>query len=122
MDFGELDALLSGVGQALTGQALQEATQPAGELVLMEAKRRAPQRTGELVNHLELQASHTDHAATVVVQVADSAPGGSVRQAIFSEFGTAHEAARPFMRPAFEVSKQAAASMVLERIKNQLKV
>jgi HK97 gp10 family phage protein len=121
MDFGELDALLTGVDQALSGQALQTATMPAGELVLLEAKRRAPHKTGELINHLEVQATHTAHAATVVVQVADSAPGGSVRQAIFAEFGTAHEIARPFMRPAFEVSKQAAANLVLEQIKNQLK-
>ena len=122
MDFGELNGLLAGVDLALSGQALQAATLPAGELVLVEAKRRAPNRTGELINHLEVQSSYTAHAATVVVQVADSAPGGSVRQAIFSEFGTVREAAKPFMRPAFEVSKRAAADLVLEQIKKQLKV
>lgn len=121
VDFAELDALLSGVGLALTGQALQDAAMPAGALVLATAQSLAPRLSGDLINHLEVQASHSERAATVVVQVADSAPGGSVRQAIFSEFGTAHEQARPFMRPAFEINKQAAADLILNKIKNQLK-
>lgn len=121
MDYSELDALQAAVNQALTGQSLQDASLPAGQLILLQAKQLAPRLTGELIDHLEVQASHTAHAATVVVQVADSAPGGSVRQAIFAEFGTSYQAARPFMRPAFEVSKQAAADLVLEQIKQQLK-
>jgi HK97 gp10 family phage protein len=119
--FQQLDAMLAKVDAALSGASLESATLQGAKLVLDEARIRAPVRSGNLRAHLEAVGSHTAHTAQAVVQVADSAPGGTVREAIFSEFGTSRQAPTPYLRPAFAYTKNKIPTVIERQLSPKLK-
>lgn len=121
MDFGSLDAALAQVQQATSGAALEAVLRSACQPMLEQAKRNAPVKTGAVRDHIQLITRHTEHAATAVVEVADSGRGGQQHEAVFAEFGTAREAAKPFMRPAFENNKRDVLSAVEQHLSNALR-
>ncbi len=120
-DVDALDAALAAVSSALTGSGLQACTDAAAVPILKAVKERAPDRTGNLLNHIDTISTHAGSTATTSVQVDGSGPGGSAREAIFLEYGTSKMAAKPFMRPAFESSKQQALAKFEEQLSHQLK-
>lgn len=116
----ELDQALRQLVQQLDGAALQAITEPAARLILAEAEQRVSRRTGETLTNLEVVSRHTATSATSTVQVANSGPGGTDRQAIFLEYGTVHMPAQPFMRPAFEAAKTTALQALENGLQDQL--
>ncbi|WP_374491590.1 HK97-gp10 family putative phage morphogenesis protein [Brachymonas sp.] len=113
---GELDALLAQAVGALSGPALAAAMLPALAAIAEDARARVPVRTGETRDHIQARIEAGTNAATGIVEVADSAQGQQAHKAIFTEYGTSKEVAEPFMRPAFEANKEAAASAIVQAI------
>ena len=108
-----LDALqqvLAGMQRALSADSLRSCTTAAVQPILREAQQRAPVRTGEVRDALQVvtPGSGRRNTASSLVEVARSGPGGTTREAIFAEYGTEKQPARPFMRPAFESMKDQA--------------
>lgn len=105
------------------------ATAAAGQVLQDEVRRRAPVLTGNLERHIEAVSTSAATHAQTVVQVASSAPGGTVREAIFEEYGHHTRAGararwvppKPFMRPAFESRKTAALNAATQAIEQLLK-
>jgi HK97 gp10 family phage protein len=89
--------------------------------MLEQARRFAPLRTGELQRHIQLTTRHTSNTATAVVEVVDSGKGAQEHEAIFAEFGTVHEPARPFMRPAYEGNKRGIQNAVEQHLNSALR-
>lgn len=104
----EFHSALNDVASALAGQALQQCTRAAAQLILDEALQRVPVLRGDVHDLLGLLSHHGPTTATTAVQVAQSGPGGVAHEAIFLEYGTEHMAPQPFMRPAFEAAQAAA--------------
>ena len=115
-----LDALIASQVQALGGESLMRATAAAAAPILAEAQRRAPVLTGEVLASLHIVSTHTATHASSSVEVADSTRGGDAHEAIFSEYGTVHEPARPFMRPAYETQKEAAEQAFERQLSQEL--
>jgi HK97 gp10 family phage protein len=105
-----LQQILQGMQRALGTESLRACTAAAAQPILFEAQQRAPVRTGAVRAALQVVTPNSPrrNSSSSVVQVANSGPGGATHEAIFSEYGTEKQAARPFLRPAFETQKQAA--------------
>ena len=116
-----LDAALSQVHQAISGVELERSLRNACQPMLELAQRSAPVRTGDLQHHIQLVTSHSAYTAKAIVQVTDSGKGGQEHKAIFAEFGTAHEAAKPFMRPAYESNKGGIQNAIEQHLNNALR-
>lgn len=116
----ELDLAVLRLSGAIDGTALQAATLAAAKPMLATARQLVAVSTGNLREHIGIASGHTASSAYANVQVAQSQPGGVAHDAIFLEFGTVHAAARPFMRPAFEVNKDHAAAEFTAALTAQL--
>lgn len=81
-------------------RALQPAVNEGAAMVEAYAKQRAPVGEGELASKIESGPVRVT-ATEVVSETVSSAEHGP-----FVEFGTAHMAAQPFMRPAREQAKK----------------
>lgn len=115
-----LDGALADLIAGLSGERLQAATDAAAAVLEAEVKSRAPNRTGNLQHHVAVRGSHSSSTAKSTVEVLDSAIGGAAQEAVFVEYGTSRMAAEPFMRPAFEAKKAAAADAFAATLKSQL--
>lgn len=100
-------------------EALPEITLEAARLVEAEIVTRAPVHTGALVHSLSVGTtggSSAQNEAGAIVQVDTSAPGGHEHYAIFDEFGTSRQAARPFFRPGVAAAAGSVRKHMAERI------
>jgi HK97 gp10 family phage protein len=116
-----LDAALDKVQHAISGAALEAVLRGACQPMLEQARRFAPVRTGELQRRIQLTTHHKANSATAVVEVVDSGKGGQQHEAIFAEFGTSHQPARPFMRPAYEGSKRGIQNAIEQHLNSALR-
>lgn len=114
----ELDGVLAGMQKALDGAHLQAATAAAANVFLQAAQALVPVDSGAMRAHLQVVSRQGVRSASSSVQVADSAPAGAEHAAVFVEYGTVNMPARPFMRPAFESQKNAAAAAFETNLKN----
>lgn len=75
----------------------------AGAEVLREAmEQRAPVRSGQLRDNIEIGKVKIEKEARVKIPVG---PNSKAFYGLFQEFGTRHHAAQPFMRPAADESQ-----------------
>lgn len=116
----EMAVALQGLRRALGGDVLQRCTAAAAQPILAEAQARAPVRTGQVRNSLQIASNFTPNSASSAVEVAHSGPDGASHEAVFSEYGTSRQPARPFMRPAFEAAKDQAVQAFTTELLNQL--
>ena len=117
-----LQAQLLKLGAEAGVKALAEAARIAFAPVLEAAKSMAPVKTGALRDSLRLTLKKPKNGELVIVVGLRIAGGKGVgeeadpaRRWHFEEFGTAHMAAHPVLRPALEQN----ADIVLEERKNQ---
>ena len=89
----------------LLNDALPTLVLEAAEIVEAEIRSRAPVLTGDLVRSLDAKSNQRKDEASAVVQIENSAKDGTEHYAIFDEFGTSHQAAKPFFRPGIEASR-----------------
>lgn len=96
----ELEALLKTLGPNVARKVGVQAARAGAKPVLEEAKRRVPVDTGDLKSSLTIMtASKTRKDERAVLIGVRGEAGG---RAHFTEYGSAHSAAKPFMRPALD--------------------
>lgn len=88
----------------------------AATLVEAEIRARAPVNTGQLVSSLDAKAARRADAASATVQIERSGPDGTEHYAIFNEFGTSRQPARPFFRPGVEAAKQQVHDIIVDGV------
>lgn len=83
-----------------------KATREGGQVILEEAQRLAPVRTGRMFNAIDMHtAPKTKNAISVDIGVMRGAKRGEKKGAWYAHFvegGTKTQAARPFLRPALD--------------------
>ena len=89
----------------------------AGALIVeKEILSRAPVLTGALVASLDAKADRRRQSASATVQIERSGPDGTEHYAIFNEYGTSHQPAKPFFRPGVEAAKPQVASLMTSQL------
>ncbi len=96
--------------------ALPDIVADGAAVIEAEIRARAPVRTGSLANAIDTIESHSTDTASATVQVDDSAQGQQEHYAIFDEFGTSKQPARPFFRPGVQAAAPRAQALMVERI------
>lgn len=101
----QLDTDIQELCRRISGKELERITQIAGGEIFQEVARHAPVRTGALKASIESFARSKEAWARSTIQVADSKKGGVKWYAVLLEYGTSKMNAKPFMRPAFDMSQ-----------------
>ena len=96
--------------------ALPEIVLDGAAIIESEIRARAPVRTGSLASAINIIETHSNDAASATVQIDDSAQGQQEHYAIFDEFGTSKQPARPFFRPGVQAAAPRAQQLMVERI------
>ncbi len=121
----ELQDKLNSLPVEFSRRALSTALRPAG-LVFRDAIRAvAPRLTGWMASHITVRAktNNLDEGSVTTTFSRKTQPGdkpSAIYEALYNEFGTVKEPARPFIRPAFESSKQNALDTFIERLRENL--
>lgn len=107
----ELARKLAALGEAVAGEVLAAAVRSGGNLVMNDAKRMAPYRTGTLRRsiHVEVEAGQGKAEATVGTDVPYAARlefGFDGKDKLGREY---HQPPRPYLRPALDENMDAAA-------------
>ncbi len=138
----ELDAKLAALGKRTARAASKRVLKKAGQVIADDAQSRAPVDTGNLklsiavytkkpkghdpgkrAFHAAMKGGATRAEARAALRAAQGAapfaevfigPLARVRYAMWQEFGTENQPARPFMRPAFD-SKAKRALVIVRR-------
>jgi HK97 gp10 family phage protein len=95
-------------------KVLADAAKAGGKIVLEDAKRRAPRRSGRLADGITMRVAGREsdvNEVTVVVR-----PSRKTFWAWFNEKGTKNMDAQPFMKPALEANRD----RVRQAIKDKL--
>ncbi|PUA17266.1 HK97-gp10 family putative phage morphogenesis protein [Glaciimonas sp. PCH181] len=95
---------------------LPQIVMDAAAIVEREIRSRAPVRTGALVSNLDAVSVHDANHASAIVQIEKSDKNGIEHYAIFDEYGTSKEPAKPFFRPGIEAGKQQVESQLKQKI------
>jgi HK97 gp10 family phage protein len=117
----QLDSDLQDLCRRISGAELERITQLAGSEILQEVYRHAPVRTGALKSSIESFARSKASWARSTIQVADSKKGGIKWYAVLLEYGTSRMSAKPFMRPAFDMSKDRAVATFQTELEKVIK-
>lgn len=96
--------------------ALPDIVADGAAIIEAEIRARAPVRTGSLASAIDTIETHNIDTASAIVQVDDSAQGQQEHYAIFDEFGTSKQPARPFFRPGVQAATPRAQQLMVERI------
>ena len=97
----EMENLLKQLGPRLASRAGDRALRAAAKPIVAEAKRLVPVLTGALRRSITAQTSRKGAKKDQrLILIGFRAPVS--RRAHFTEFGTSHSAAHPFMRPALD--------------------
>lgn len=111
----ELQRALKQMPKAVAGNVLAKTLSEAGEPFARRATALAPVLTGALKASIVVgRAKKTRTSATVAI-----GPGPHP-QGVFQEFGTAHHAAQPFMRPAWDAHKHRALDEIVRALRERI--
>lgn len=107
----ELKRAMAEVPIAMQGKVSLELLRKAGKPMLEAARARAPVRTGRLRRNIYMARARDSTAKDplVIIRVHRRGKAGDPGNAfywLYQEFGTSKQAAHPFLRPAFEATKQ----------------
>lgn len=118
--FDQLDRQLAAMARGIPEAKRRAALHQGGQLIVDEAKRLAPYRTGLLRDSIRvtddregLLYGKLNGGLSVYIGPVGSVEDGDVYYAKFQEFGTLHMQAHPFMRPAIASKRAAAEKLVL---------
>jgi len=105
----EMEALLKQLGPQVAARVGDQALRAGAKPIVDEAKRLVPVgRTGNLRDSIIAQKQRRagDDERVILIGFDKDAPGSPSSRAHLTEFGTAHSAAKPFMRPAMDSQAQ----------------
>ncbi len=92
-------------------ERLPDITEAGATIIKTEIENRAPEKTGELKRDIAIETSRTGNTAQTNITIDDKAYYWR-----FIEEGTSKMPAKPFVRPAFESTKDAAAEKMVNEI------
>jgi HK97 gp10 family phage protein len=96
----ELEAALKDIGPKVATRLGDKAVRAGSRIIVKEAKRLCPKRTGALRRSIGAVRGRTNKQDERSMLVGFKKPGR--RYAHLVEFGTVHSAAKPFLRPALD--------------------
>jgi len=113
----DLERKLLAIGQALAKEVVQETMKKAAEPIMNVAKVNVPKRTGNLADSIKISLlSNGSRVATgrKSMYIGKTFYGGMI------EFGTSKMQAKPFLRPAFDSTKNRALEIIIEQFKKRI--
>lgn len=111
----EMEALLKDLGPKIASRLGDKALMAAARVIVKEAKRRVPVKTGQLKKSISAVRSSRNRAADErLVQIGFKPPVSA--RAHFTEFGTAHSRPEPFIRPALDSQAEEALRAMVEAL------
>lgn len=113
----QLNAALRGMRDRASGFTLQEAAREGAQVIADEASRQAPKDEGDLSEGIRARAAVRQQIGRARIDVG---PTRDVFYGMFSELGTSHEPAKPWLRPAFDAKREEATRVVREALKKAL--
>jgi HK97 gp10 family phage protein len=118
----ELQDKLNRLPVEFSRRALRTALRAPGLIFRDAIKSTAPVLTGWLKGHITVRAktNNYDEGSVTTTFTRKAKPGdktSAIYEALYAEFGTVKQSARPFIRPAFESSKQRALDAFIERLR-----
>ena len=108
----EMSRVLSKLPPKIGGRVLANAVRAGARVIAKEAKARVPVRTGALKKSIAVRKATGRRASRTGVRVHVGFLKPVSRRAHLTEFGTAHSAAQPFLRPAFDSRAPAALAKI----------
>lgn len=111
----ELTANIAALNRKLS-DALPGIVMQAAEIIEAEIAARAPVDTGTLVRSLDAKADRRKTSASATVQIERSGKDGTEHYAIFNEFGTSKQRAKPFFRPGVEAARGKVDALMTQEI------
>lgn len=109
----EMEALLKDLGPKVATRLGDKALRAAARPIIKEAKRLVPVRTGQLKRSI-VAAKGNNKQTEREVLIGFKPPVS--RRAHFTEFGTSHSAAHPFIRPAMDARAQDALNAMVDAL------
>jgi HK97 gp10 family phage protein len=106
----ELNRALREIGGRAGGLILRKAAEAGAEVIAEEAQRNAPRDSGELAESIDVAAGQIQQGRAVM----NIGVGKNEWYGIFSEFGTIHMPAKPFLRPALDTKAEEATEAVAQ--------
>ncbi len=119
----ELDARLKKLPDVVQRRILGAATAAAARVVQKSAKSQAPAKTGRLKKNIVVRTKRTRTGTVSRVTLRTKGKGTDPKNAYygrFVEFGTKKQAARPFLRPAFDSNVNQAIQTMRKKIAQRL--
>lgn len=106
----ELEDALRKLPQEIMGKVLREALRKSADEMMQTAQQRAPRSAnpgvhGHMADSIKLRASTEQDLFDTTVNLT-LGPDSTHFYGSFGEFGTKHQGATPFMRPAFDQEAQ----------------
>lgn len=119
--FDKLDRQMAKMASGIPQDRQRDVLHRGGQLIVDEAKRLAPVRTGALRDSIRvtddreglLYGKLNGTGMSVYIGPVGSVDDGDVYYARFQEFGTIHRRATPYMRPAIASKRPEAEKLVL---------
>jgi HK97 gp10 family phage protein len=117
----ELDKALGELPKATARSALKKVLKEGGEPVAQAARQNSPRLTGNLYEHTDYGTKLTRRQATEHRQrgdrdFAEGFVGTADPAGMQDEFGNAHQAAQPWLRPAWDSTKDRALFIISHRL------
>lgn len=113
----QVQKMLKLLPERVQRKAMKQGVAAGARKVLSEARKLVPVKTGRLKKSLRtryIKKASRGPFGRIVYKVEAARPEGS--HAHLVEFGTSRAAAKPFLRPAFEIAKEPAANAIMDKI------
>lgn len=114
----EIARKLAELSDTMAGGELAVATRLGAEVVAEEAANRVPRKSGNLARSMSTQVTKATRTRATVL----AGPTKDGYYGRFLEFGTSRQAARPFLRPAFDEKKDEVVRVVGDYLRGRLGV
>jgi HK97 gp10 family phage protein len=117
------EAMAEELPKATSTNVVKRALGRAADPIEQDAQAAAPHLTGKLQRSFTTSSKLSPHQREVTVKeskVEVYVGPAALVQAITSEFGTAHQAPRPFMRPAWDNNKLGALNSIKEDLEDEI--
>jgi HK97 gp10 family phage protein len=117
----EIGKVLDQLPDRIERRVLQNAVNAGARLILSAVKEKAPTSEEPSVNSWKYGSILQNLKVRTITKARKTARGayvstGNAFWAVFYEFGTRHQPARPFMRPAFDESQDWAAQAIVDKL------
>jgi HK97 gp10 family phage protein len=111
----QLETALKELGPKIASRLGDGALRAGARIIVREAKRLAPKRTGELRRSIVVRVSPKRRSNERAVVIGFTKPAS--RRAHLIEYGTSHSAPQPFIRPAMDSKANEALAAMGENLR-----